>query len=219
MTRPPAMAGATSGQAARDVFVGKAVKPVAPHAFGVEALRDRVVVCQCIMGAMECRIEARDLRRPGHALQKRADRREVVGLMQRRERRIAFEPRKNLFVDQDRLIVLRSAMDHAVADGGRFKLLRFAQPRTSRLQRRRNILQLLGRIGLVDQLRLVCCFGAQPRLASNAVHLALEQALWPLGVGGEHLELDARGAGVDDEDRTHCGQAFGSAVLLRRASA
>ena len=172
-------------QAARDVFVGKAVKSVAPHAFRVEALGNRVMVGQRIMGAMKRGIEARDLGNPGHAVKKRADRRKVVRLMQRRERRVAFEPRKNLFVDQDRLIVFRSAMDHAMADGGRLKLLRFAQPRTRSLQRRRNVFQLLGRIGLVDQLLLVCCLGAQPRLGSDAVHLALEQALWPRGVGAQ----------------------------------
>ena len=52
-----------------------------------------------------------------------------------------------------------------------------------------------------------------------AFHLPFDQALWPRRVRRKHLELDARRTGVDDKDRTHRGQAFGRAALLRRASA
>ena len=62
MTRPAAMSGATSRQALGDVFVGQAVEAVAPDAFGMQLVRNRVVVGERIVIAMEGGIEARDLR-------------------------------------------------------------------------------------------------------------------------------------------------------------
>ena len=49
-------------QAIGDVFVGQAVKAVAAHALGIEALRDRVVVRDRAMAAMKGGVEAGDLR-------------------------------------------------------------------------------------------------------------------------------------------------------------
>src|SRR3954454_16166449 len=139
--------------------------------------------------------------------------------MQGCERRVLFESCKNVLIDHDRLIVLRPAMDDPVANRGRLELLRFAQPGAGSLECRRNILQLLGWVSLINQLYLVRALRAQPRLRSDAVHLPFDQALWPRRVRRKYLELDARRTGVDDKDRTHRGQAFGRAALLRRASA
>ena len=52
-------------QALRDIFVGKTVKAVTPHALGIEAVRDRVMIRQRVMVAMEGCIETCDLRQCG----------------------------------------------------------------------------------------------------------------------------------------------------------
>ena len=51
-------------QARRDVFVREAVEAVAADALGMEMLRDRVVIGDGGVLAMEGRIEARDLGQP-----------------------------------------------------------------------------------------------------------------------------------------------------------
>ena len=62
ITRPLAISGATCGRRLCNVLVGKAVKTVAPDAFGMELVRDRVVVRERVVVAVKGRIEARDLR-------------------------------------------------------------------------------------------------------------------------------------------------------------
>ena len=62
------------------------------------------------------RIEAGDLRQFGKPRAQGADRREVVGLMQRRERPEAREFGEHLFVDHDRPVVLRTAVNNPMTD-------------------------------------------------------------------------------------------------------
>ena len=209
-------------QALRDVFVGKAVEAVAAHAFGVEALRDRVVVGKRAVAAMKGGVEAGDLRQIRKARADRADRRQVVGLMQRRERNVALESRKHVVVDQDRPIVVRAAMDDAMADRDRdrgFCVSRSQAPTFCIAAGRSGTSS--APIGLVDQRRAV---GPARRAGAGASPMP---SIWPLirrlsslgARGPEHLELDARRAGIDDEDRVHGGHAAGSAAMRRRASA
>ena len=87
------------------------MKPVAAHALRVEALRDRIMVRQRRMHAVEGGVETCDLKKPRRADADRPDRREIVGLMQRRQRRVAFEMREHRVVDHHRLVVLRPAAD------------------------------------------------------------------------------------------------------------
>ena len=49
-------------QALGDILVGKAVETVASDTFGMQLMRDRVVIGERIMIAVECGIEAGDLR-------------------------------------------------------------------------------------------------------------------------------------------------------------
>ena len=58
-----------------DVFVREAMEAVAAHALGVEPLRDRIMIGDGAVPAMERRIEAGDLRQRGKAFGNRADRR------------------------------------------------------------------------------------------------------------------------------------------------
>ena len=102
ITRPPAMSGATSRQALRDIFVGKAVEAVTPDALGMKLVRDRVVIGQRIVIAVKGRIETGDLRQCRKIVQQRSDRREVMRLVQRRQRSVSLQPRHHGVIDQNR---------------------------------------------------------------------------------------------------------------------
>ncbi len=196
------------------------MEAVTAYAFLVEALGYRVVVRERAVAAMEGRIETSDLRQVRKARPNGTDRSEVVGLMQGRERNEALQARNHVVVDQDRPVIVRTAMDHAMTDCDGIELLRLAQPGSDLLHRGRKVGRVLHAIALVDQPCSVGSLGAQPRARSDAVHLALDQALEIAAPRGpEHLELDARRAGIGDQDRIHDVHAAGSAAMRRRASA
>jgi hypothetical protein len=163
-------------QAARDIFVGKAVEAVTPHTFGVEGFRYRVVVGQRAVVAVKRGVEARDLRHIREACQRRADRRQIVGLVQWRQRDEAFQLRYHLLVDPYRPVVIRAAMHDAVPDGNRVDPLIVPQPCSRRGQRRRDVGDGFVLVVAIDQHAAVGRRGAQPRAASDPVHLALDLA-------------------------------------------
>ena len=74
------------GQALGDVFVGEAVEAVAADALVVERARQGVAVGVRGVAAVEGGVEAGDLRHVRVDLHREADRREVVRLVQRRQR-------------------------------------------------------------------------------------------------------------------------------------
>ena len=59
---PAGNVGRDLRQALGDVLVGQAVEAVAPDAFGMELVRDRIMVRQRVVIAVKGRIEAGDLR-------------------------------------------------------------------------------------------------------------------------------------------------------------
>ena len=196
------------------------MKAVAADPFGVEAFRDRVMIGDGTVAAVEGGIEAGDLRQVRKAGEKDADRRQVVGLVQRRQRHVTFEIGEHVAIDPDRPVILRAAMYDTVTDCRGHKFLRLAQPSAGAEQCRRNIADLRRRVGLVDQELRIGTFGAQLRPRADAVHLPFDQAAQPaVAVRREHLELDTRRAGIDDQDRVHGSHAAGKAVPRRRASA
>ena len=68
-------------------------------------------------------------------------------------------------------------------------------------ERRRDVGDVGPRPGLVDEDFTLCALGDQVRMDADALDLALEPALQLVaGANREQLELDARAAGVDDED-------------------
>ena len=117
--------GSDVPQASGDIFIRQAVKAVAPHALAVEVFRNREMIGDRAVTAMECRIEARDLRQLREARPDAADRREVVGLMQRRQRTQGLQFLEDLVVDQDRPVMVRSSVDHPMTDRHRRDFLRF----------------------------------------------------------------------------------------------
>ena len=94
------------------------MEAVAAHARVVELLRQREHLRERRVGAVERGVEAGDLRQLRRALQQRADRREVVRLVQRRERHELLELRHDRGVDADRRGVVGAAVDDAMADRG-----------------------------------------------------------------------------------------------------
>jgi hypothetical protein len=65
------------------------------------------------------RIETGDLGKIGKSVEKHPDRREIVRLMQRRQRDILLELLENVRVDDHGCAVFRSAMHDAVSDRDR----------------------------------------------------------------------------------------------------
>src|SRR5262249_23707046 len=120
------------------------------------------------------------------------DRRQIVGLVQRRERAEPFKARQHIFVDDDRAIVVGTAMNDAVANRDEPDLLRLAQPRAGRRQGRGDIWDFLRCISFVDQGAAIARFGAKPRPGADAVDLALDETLRIAGIWQvKYLEFDA----------------------------
>ena len=59
---PAAISGATCGRRLAMIFVGQAVESVAAHALRVEPLRDRIMIGDRAVAAVERGVEAGDLR-------------------------------------------------------------------------------------------------------------------------------------------------------------
>ena len=191
-------------QARRDVFVREAVEAVAADALGMEMLRDRVVIRDGGVLAMEGRIEARDLGQPRPVRHDRPDRRQIVWLVQRRERDIAFEAAENLVCDYNRLIELRASMHDPVADRNRVDVTFIAKPPGRRVQRRRNVRHGLVCVGSLDQNLPLRRFGGQMRLGPDAFNFTFELAAEAARlIDAEHLELDTRRPGICNKDCIH----------------
>src|SRR5258706_5726599 len=177
------------------------------------------MVGQRAVAAVERGVEAGDLGQGGQARPDRADRRQVVGVVQRRQRHEALEAAQDARVDQHRSVEIRPPMHHPVADCDRVDGMVLAQPAAGVLQRRWHVGHL-GRVQLAIDRRAALDLGAQPWLRPDAVDLALDPAAeQALVLGGEHLELDARGARIDDQDGVHGAHAACGLVSLRSASA
>ena len=74
-------------------------------------VRDRTVA------VMEGSVEAGNLRQLRTPLQQCADRRQVVRLMQRCQRNVLLKIRHDRFVDDDRPVIFRPAMNDPVTNG------------------------------------------------------------------------------------------------------
>ena len=80
------------------------------------------------VAAMECSIEASDLRQFRPAQENDADRREIVRLMQRRQRDVTRKAREHGFVYPDRLAEFRAAMHHPMPHRDKIDALRLPEP-------------------------------------------------------------------------------------------
>ena len=169
------------------------MEAVAANALGIKLLRNRVVIGLRAMAPVERGVEARHLRQVGKAFADRADRRQIVGLVQRRKRHIARKISEHLVIDQDRAIVGRAAMDDAMADRDGLELAGVPQPDSRGPDRGRNVRHVARGVLLVDQRRAVRAPRAQPWPHADTVHLAPDERLDLVSAGDlEDLELDAR---------------------------
>ncbi len=150
------------------------MEAIAPNALRVKAFGKRKMVGDRAVAAVEGSIEAGDLRQVRTARAQLADRRQIVRLMQRRQRRIALQ----IAPAPDR----RSAPDgRSRGRHGRHDVRRQPdRPPASRAarrrqpNRRRQIRHLMLRVDAVDQALPIRRLGAQPRPRADAVHLAFD---------------------------------------------
>ena len=115
-----------------DVLVRQAVEAVALHAGVVQLAGQGEHLRELRLGAMERRVEASHLRQLGPALEQEPDRRQVVGLVQRRERNELRQVFQHRAVDAHRLGVLEPAVNDAVADARELRHRRASRERTRR---------------------------------------------------------------------------------------
>ena len=113
-------------------------------------------------------------------------------LMQRRQRDEPLQAGHHAMVDQHRPVIVRTAMNDAMADGHRVDAKLVAQPFAGDAHRGRNVRDGLDRIGAVGQRIAVCAARAQSRTTADAIHLALDlPPQLPVALDREDLELDA----------------------------
>src|SRR5262245_5674504 len=103
-----------------------------------------------VVTAMERRIETRDLRKGRLARQKSPDRCKVVRLVKRRQRHVALEVCEHLGRNAEWPFKIRPSMRNPVPDGSQMEIFAFTQPCAGFYDRRRDIRNLSGEIGFVD---------------------------------------------------------------------
>ena len=127
------------------------MKAVAADALGMEMRRDGVIIGDGRMFPMERGVEAGDLRQPRPVDHDRPDGRQIMRLMQRRERDVALEAVQHVLRHKNGLIEFRAAMHDAMAHRDRMNVEFIAQPRARCVQRCRNVGHGFIRVGSLDQ--------------------------------------------------------------------
>src|SRR3954451_24381148 len=162
-------------------------------------MRDCIIVRDRVVGTMKCGIEAGHLRKGWKIGQKRADRCKVVRLMERGQRDEALQPSYDAMVDQYRPVMVRAAMNDAMTDSHRRDTKLVPQPFACDTHCRRNVRNRFDRIGAVGHWIAVYAGSPQARTIAYTINLSFDQPTQPsLSLDRKHLELDARGAGIDD---------------------
>ena len=149
-------------------------------------------------------IEAGDLRQLRPALEQQADRREVVRLMQRRERHELFEHGDDIGVEPHRLRILHAAVHHPVADRRELEAAAVRRAENRRDAPRRPSWPRL----TPSPQRLLGERRAVRVRARRTVATVCRPSIWPRTTGSsapsrsaKSEELDAGRAGVQNEDR------------------
>ena len=99
------------------------MKAIAAHALVVIGARQGVGVVDEGMGAVEGGIEAGDLRNRRKRFHRRLDSGDVVRLVERRKRNEGAQFHERSLIDQDRLGIIRPAVDDAMADRGNRRIV------------------------------------------------------------------------------------------------
>jgi hypothetical protein len=102
-----------------DIFIGEAMKSVTADALRIQRFRDGISVSDFRVGSVKSGIETSDLRQIWVTLPSRADRRQIIGLMERGERSESLELVENDFVDESWFTIVQPSVYHTMPDGGR----------------------------------------------------------------------------------------------------
>ena len=113
-------------------------------------------------------------------------------LMKRGQRHKPLQPRYDAVVDQHRPVIVRTAMDHAMADCHRADAEFVPQPSAGDAHCGWNVRNQFNRIGAVGQRFVVRTARPQARTTANAIDLALDlPSQLSLSLDRKDLELDA----------------------------
>jgi hypothetical protein len=191
------------------------VKTVTPDAALVVFIRQAVELGDRFLRPVEGGIEAGHLRQIRLRLLHGPDRRQVVRLMQRRQRHEGFQPGHRRRRDQQRRRVIGSAMHHTVTDPGQNMVLETcAQQSGDPLQGLRMAGHFAVVPGLVDHPLAGAVLDLEAWCRPQALDLADRDG--PHGRGrrqGKERELETRRAGVEYQDTLfHFRLPFSSAI-------
>lgn len=179
------------------------METVWPNALRGERARQREGARHGRHGAMERRIEAGHLRQVGLDQLQRPDRREIVRLMQRRQRNPFLKPCQHGGIDGKRRGKRHSAMHHPMADGGEAQTGRhFAYPREQPLERLRAVARAQVFVQRMDgETARGRGRHAQARRLTDALDAAAASGLRCVRAiaSDENGEPEAGGAGIEDE--------------------
>ena len=177
------------------------MEPVALHALSRQFFRQREHLGQPRVAAVERRVEAGDLRQFRPPLEQHANRRQVVRLMQRRERRQRAESLHDAGIHQDRLRESGTAVDHTMAHPCQPILGHFPAKKAGQVLEGAVVTEVRPVTPgfLVDHAaRPVLCHEARARV--QLFGLPAHHQIELVTACGEERELDGRGSGVDDKD-------------------
>ena len=185
----------------RDVFVRQPVEAVPAHAAVGDRLGQRERLRHRRRAAVERRVEARHLRQVRRAREHGPDRREIVRLVQRRERDVFFQRGQDRRIHAHGLRVFHAAVHHPVADP--------RQPMLGELGAQESD-QMIERVGVgeLDPItpRLLAehlsgaVLGDEARRRMQTLGLPARNQLQLVTALGEHRELEARRARVQNGD-------------------
>jgi hypothetical protein len=189
-------------QGARNVFVGQAVEAVAAHAALGDGRRQRERLRQLGLRAVERGVEAGDLRHLRQAPGDQPDRREVMRLVQWRERHELLQLLHHPGVEPDGLRVRHAAVHHAMAHGGEavcaaMRLQELDEVRHAAVVAEARALAPV----LLPEARARRVPGGEARRRIQALEEPGKAQRELPALLKEERELDAGGARVEDEDR------------------
>ena len=181
------------------------MEAVAADPFLVKMFRYGVTVGDLGMSAVKGRVEARDLQDIGLGGTDRPDRQKVVRLVQRRQRDQDLQLGEHGVIDGHMRVVVGTAMNDTVSDGDRKSpTVASPQPASQMAECRLRIRQIGGGKGFVGDDFPPRIPGDQPGMAADPLDLSLQVPVEGIAFAFisdiEELKLDARRAGIDDED-------------------
>lgn len=145
------------------------MKSIAPYAFGMKPTRDRAVVGHLSMGSMKCGLEAGDLRERWEVRQDQTYWSQIVRQMKRRQFRQSIQASQDLLINQDRAVMLRTAVNDAMPDSNGADMKLIPQPSDCNVQCGRNIQHRFDRIGAIGKRITAGTARLQSRATPDAV--------------------------------------------------